>query len=126
MWKWVRVRKRSARRQSSRKHYREHKEAARVLVHARLSVLNEHYQFSYNRVAIKDQKSRWGSCSKKGNLNFNYRLLFLPPHLADYVIVHELCHLAEFNHGASFWNRVAEVAPEYRSHRNELRAIRIR
>lgn len=65
------------------------KKAARVFVHHRLLVLNELYGFTYNKVAIRNQRTRWGSCSKKGNLNFNYRVASLPFHLADYIIVHE-------------------------------------
>jgi predicted metal-dependent hydrolase len=64
---------------------------------------NEHYHFRYNRVSIKMQISRWGSCSRYGNLNFNYGLINLPQELADYVVVHELCHLKEMNHGPKFW-----------------------
>ncbi len=127
MWKWVRkrIRPRRQRRVAHAKHYREHKEAARAFVHARLLAINaEHYNFTYNRVAIRNTRSRWGSCSKRGNLNFNYRLLFLPPHLADYVIAHELCHLQEFNHGPHFWALVEKVIPGYRQCRAELRGIR--
>ncbi len=83
--------------------------------------MNVHYGFEYKKVAIRDQKRRWGSCSKSGNLNFNYRILFLPPHLADYIIVHELCHLKEFNHGKNFWTLVGQAVPVYESHKQELR-----
>lgn len=127
MWRWVRVRRRKVgRRAGPTKPYLAHKEAARELIHARLEALNVHYGFTYNKVAIRDQRSRWGSCSKMRNLNFNYRLVFLPPHLVDYVIVHELCHLEEFNHGPSFWALVARVVPEHQVCRRELRAIRMR
>lgn len=129
MWTLRRIvrRRRGVRRRTaaSAKHYREHKEAARVLVHERLSALNASYNFAYNRVAIRDTRSRWGSCSQKKNLNFNYRIIFLPPHLADYLIVHELCHLAEFNHGPRFWALVAEAVPEYKIHRTALRKLPI-
>src|SRR3989339_1317391 len=87
------------------------KEYARAFVHNRLQVLNQHYRFDYKRVSIRNQKTRWGSCSKRGNLNFNYRIVSLPIHLADYVIVHELCHLEEFNHSQNFWNLVARAIP---------------
>ena len=105
--------------------YETHKEAARVLVHERLAALNETYGFAYGRVSIKNQKTMWGSCSRRGNLNFNYRLLFLPPRLADYVIVHELCHLQELNHSRRFWELVSRAIPDYQSCRRELRAHRI-
>ncbi len=105
--------------------YYRQREFARRFVHSRLEMFNEHYRFVYNRVAIRNQKTRWGSCSKKRNLNFNYRIASLPIHLADYVIVHELCHLAEFNHSQKFWNLVARAIPDHRTRRRELRAIHI-
>ncbi len=104
-----------------RTHYLEHKEAARRLITERLRVWNAHYGFSFGRVAIRDQRSRWGSCSKKGNLNFNYRLLFLPLPLVDLVIVHELCHLKEFNHSSAFWALVEQTIPDLALRRNALR-----
>lgn len=103
-----------------------HKERARVFVHERLEVVNKEYGFLYNRVAIRDQKSRWGSCSAKGNLNFNYRIQFLPLHLADYIIAHELCHLKEFNHGKGFWELVERAVPEYKKCCVELQKIHMR
>lgn len=106
----------------SQKHYLAYKEAARALVHRRLDELNVH-DFVYHRVSIKNMTSRWGSCSSKKNLNFNYRILFLPPHLQDYIIVHELCHLKVFNHSLAFWNLVAETAPNYKACRRELKKI---
>lgn len=83
---------------------------------------NRHYGFSYTKVSVRNQKTRWGSCSRQGSLSFNYRIIFLPPHLADYLIVHELCHLKEFNHSKKFWNLVAQAFPNYRELRRELRA----
>lgn len=93
-----------------------------MLAHARLAHFNEAYGFALGRVAIKNHKSRWGSCSKKGNLNFNYKIALLPPELADYVIVHELCHLGEFNHSPRFWALVARTVPDHRALRARLRA----
>jgi predicted metal-dependent hydrolase len=88
-------------------------------------VLNAFYNFAYNKVAIRDQKSRWGSCSTKKNLNFNYRIQFLPVHLIDYIVVHELCHLEEFNHGENFWKLVEKAIPRYRECQVELRKVRM-
>lgn len=104
-------------------HYQNHKEAARSLTLARLEHFNQHYQLTYNRVAIKNTRSRWGSCSSKNNLNFNYRIIFLPPELQDYLIVHELCHLQEMNHGPQFWALVAQTLPQYRQCITQLRAL---
>lgn len=108
-------------RKSSKKEYAEHKERALVLARARLEYFNTFYNFSFNKINIKNQKTRWGSCSMKGNLNFNYKIALLPSHLADYIIVHELCHLKEFNHSRKFWNLVAETMPNFLELRNELK-----
>ena len=99
----------------------EDREAARVLVHARLEHFNQYYNFSYNKVTIRNQKTRWGSCSNKGNLNFSVRILALPRDAQDYLIVHELCHLKEFNHSSRFWDLVAEQVPDYKRIRHMLR-----
>jgi len=101
--------------------YAKDKEAARSLIKERLAFFNDIYGFTYGRVAIRNQRTIWGSCSGKGNLNFNYRVLFLPPRLADYVIVHELCHLRELNHSPRFWALVSRAVPDYAACRSELR-----
>lgn len=67
----------------------------------------------YGRVAVRDQRSRWGSCSSKHNLNFNWKLILAPAEALDYVVVHELCHLREFNHSPRFWRLVRAQLPEY-------------
>ena len=114
----VRTRKRSI---YTSAHYRTHRAEALALVSARLEHFNQHYQFSYNTVSVKNQKTRWGSCSSKRNLNFNYKVLFLTPAQCDYIIVHELCHLVEFNHSTRFWARVAEQIPDYKAIRKTVR-----
>ena len=76
---------------------------------------------SYNRISIRDQKTRWGSCSARGTLSFNWRLMLAPPTIADYVIVHELCHLTYMNHSADFWHKVESVYPDYRTARKWLK-----
>lgn len=75
----------------------------------------------YEGISVKDQKSRWGSCSSKGNLNFNFRILMAPEKVCDYVIWHELCHLVYMNHSKEFWNLVASYCPEYRTCKQWLR-----
>ena len=104
-----------------RREYLKYKNRARGLAQKRLVYFNQFYGFKYHRIFIKKQKTRWGSCSKKGNLNFNYKIALLPPKLADYIIVHELCHLKEFNHSKEFWNLVAENFPDYKKIRKEIR-----
>tara|TARA_B100000508_G_C11463608_1_gene280418 strand:+ start:1093 stop:1521 length:429 start_codon:yes stop_codon:yes gene_type:complete len=120
---WRIVRRRRKRASSVTKHYKEHKEAARELTLARLKHFNQHYQLEWNRVAIRNQRRCWGSCTSLKNLNFNYKILLLPPHLRDYIIVHELCHLAELNHGKRFWSLVEEQIPDYKKHVAELKVI---
>lgn len=85
--------------------------------------VNKEYGFSYAKITVRDQKTRWGSCSSRGTLSFNYRIMYLPPHLATYLVAHELCHLRERNHGARFWELVARVCPEYKQCRTELKNI---
>ncbi|MDO8594239.1 MAG: M48 family metallopeptidase [bacterium] len=115
------IRQAQGKRINRKKHFAEHKEKARLLVQERLEHFNQFYGLTWNKVAIRNQRSRWGSCSRKGNLNFNYKVVFLPPHLADYLVVHELCHLEELNHSSAFWSLVARTMPEHREMRKELR-----
>lgn len=110
-------------RRRNRKQYLKLKEDARVLAHARVGYYNAFYGFNVGKIFIKNHKSRWASCSERGNLNFNYKIVLLPDALADYLVVHELCHLAEFNHSPKFWALVAQCCPNYRELKKELRAI---
>lgn len=94
---------------------------ARKFIHERIGVLNQKLNLSFNKVFVKDQKTRWGSCSGQKNLNFNWRLIMAPAPVLDYVIVHELMHLLEPNHSKRFWALVAEACPDYKEHRAWLR-----
>ena len=105
----------------NRADYLRNKNAAFELVNIKIIHLNKIYNFRFKRISIRNQKTRWGSCSLKGNLNFNYKILFLPEHIADYIVAHELCHLEEFNHSRKFWNLVAETIPNYLEIRKELK-----
>ena len=111
----------------NRKDFLENKERALALAKEHLSYFNQTYQFDLAgiQIKIKNQKTRWGSYSKKGTINFNYRIVRLPQHLLYCVIVHELCHLGEFNHSKNFWNLVAKTLPNYAEMRRELRKNRI-
>lgn len=107
----------------NRKHYLKLKEEARAWVASRVGFYNAFYGHTVGKVFIKNTKSRWASCSQKGNLNFNYKIVLLPQALADYIIIHELCHLHEFNHGPKFWALVSQTCPNYRAARKALRHI---
>ena len=72
---------------------------------------------SYRNITIREQKTRWGSCSSEKNLNFNWKLILAPPEVLDYVVVHELCHLKEMNHSKAFWDEVEKVMPEYETYK---------
>ena len=76
---------------------------------------------TYGRITIRNQKTRWGSCSAKGNLNFNCLLMKAPEEVMDYVIVHELCHRIEMNHSKKFWDLVEQMMPDYRERREWLK-----
>ncbi len=76
---------------------------------------------AYGRVTIRNQKSKWGSCSGKGNLNFNCLLVLCPPQALDYVVIHELCHLREMNHSPAFWALVERAMPDYQTWREWLK-----
>jgi predicted metal-dependent hydrolase len=107
----------------NKKEYLKLREYARDFVAKRLEKYGEFYGFEYKKVAIRNQKTRWGSCSSKSNLNFNYKIVLLPERHADYIIVHELCHLKEFNHSRVFWNLVSQTIPEYKKIIKQLKVL---
>ncbi len=76
---------------------------------------------TYGRITIRNQRSRWGSCSSRGNLNFNCLLMLVPAEVMDYVVVHELCHRKHMNHSQQFWAEVEKLIPDYKAHRQWLK-----
>ena len=76
---------------------------------------------TYGKITVRNQKTRWGSCSSKGNLNFNCLLMLAPPEVLDYVVVHELCHRKQMNHSKAFWSEVEKVLPDYKEARKWLK-----
>lgn len=97
------------------------KKEAKIFVMDRVRKLALLHNFTYNRISLRDQSTRWGSCSSSKNLNFNWRLIFAPVEILDYVIIHELAHTREMNHSANFWTIVATTMPDYEKHRKWLR-----
>lgn len=110
-------------RTRNRSQFKENKAKALELVTARLEHFNKFYNYKYGKVIIRNQKSRWGSCSRKGNLSFNYKIIYLDPSVSDYIVVHELCHLKEFNHSKNFWNLVGERIEDYKEIRKKLKLV---
>ena len=100
---------------------KRYKNAARARFEARTAYYHAITGGHYTSITIRDQKTRWGSCSSRGTLSFNYRLIFAPPKVLDYVVVHELCHLTHMNHSKDFWNMVASVMPDYKVCKNWLK-----
>lgn len=110
-------------RRLSNADYAECKDEAKQLVTRRVEHFMKMYDVTYNVINIKNQKSRWGSCSKKRNLNFNYKIIFLPQEIQDYVIVHEICHLIEFNHSKKFWQLVEKAIPGFNDLKRQLQSF---
>ncbi len=97
------------------------REKTRQLVTERVKHYAPIIGVKYNQIAIRTQRTRWGSCSSKGNLNFNCLLGLTSPEVLDYVVVHELCHLIELNHSKQFWDAVERTMPDYKVHRKWLK-----
>ena len=94
---------------------------ARIVLSQKVAYYAEQMGVEYGRIAIRCQRTRWGSCSSKKNLNFNCLLMFTPEAVQDYVVVHELCHLKEMNHSKRFWHEVEQVMPDYKVHKKWLK-----
>ena len=88
-----------------------------------LEQLAEEHGFHYNGLSIRAQKTRWGSCSSKKNINLNCKLLFMPVEVVNCVMIHELCHTIEMNHSSRFWDLVADCDPNYKENRKSLKLL---
>jgi hypothetical protein len=103
--------------------YVKYKTLALDIAQKKIARFNAFYGYTINKISIRNQRTRWGSCSRNGNLNFSYRIIYLPEESSDYIIVHELCHLGEFNHSKRFWNLVAKIVPDYKKVRKKIRGM---
>ncbi len=100
---------------------RWYRDRARRLIAGRLAHFSREHGFEYGKVSIRDQKTRWGSCSAKKNLSFSWRLIQLPPDILDYVVVHELVHTRVLNHSKAFWAEVGSICPDYKQAVEQLK-----
>lgn len=105
----------------TRRDYLKNKIKAYNLVSEKVKFFNGLYNFNINKIFIKNQRTLWGSCSALGNLNFSYKLVYLPDELINYLAVHELCHLKEMNHSCRFWSLVEKTLPDYKVLRRRLK-----
>ncbi len=98
-----------------------YREQARARISERAAWFARIMGVSYGRITIRAAKTRWGSCSAKGNLNFHWKLILMPEEVLDYVVVHELAHRKQMNHSPAFWAEVEKVLPDYRERRRWLK-----
>jgi len=108
-------------RASASKYFEDfYKSKAKEIIHKRVLDIASKLGIKFNKLRITSALSRWGSCNSIGNVNFSWRLIMAKPNVIDYVIIHEFCHLFEFNHSPKFWNLVAKIMPDYKTHKKWL------
>lgn len=105
--------KRSNIKYTNKDDYLKYKDLALDIIRIKIEYFNTFYNLPLNKISIRNQRTKWGSCSSSGNLSFNYRLCFLPDNLSDYIVVHELCHLAFMDHSQYFWDKVSITIPDH-------------
>jgi predicted metal-dependent hydrolase len=110
-------------RKNSSQHFERHRIDANNLVSKKIGYWAKKLGYEYTSVTVKQFKSRWGSCSSEGNLSFNYKIVFLPEDLQDYVVVHELCHTKRKDHSKYFWALVYKSLPDYSKLRIKIRSL---
>lgn len=98
-----------------------YKEEARRIITEKVNYYESFFNRSYGNIRIKSMKTRWGSCSTKGNLNFNWKIIMAPEEVIDYLVVHELSHLLEMNHSSDFYKQLSRVLPNYKTHQKWLK-----
>jgi predicted metal-dependent hydrolase len=108
-------------REEHEREYSARRSEARNIIERRVSELSSQHGFRYRKISIRNQRTRFGSCSRIGNLSFQYRIAFFAPEERDYIIIHELCHLRHFDHSPAFWAEVGSFIPEYERIRRQLR-----
>lgn len=109
----------------TQEHYQAHKEEAKKMLSDMVIAWATRMNVSVSSVSIRNQRTRWGSCSSHGSIQLNYRLLFIPRDLAEYVVVHELCHRVHMNHSTAFWRLVETHIPDYKERKIKLRNLGI-
>ena len=104
---------------------RDELEKIKKKIESRVNAYKKAMGVTIRWITIRNQKTRWGSCSSKGNLNFNYQLYYLPDELLDYVVIHELAHRRYMDHSKEFWDEVEKYCPDYRERRQQLKKYKL-
>ena len=98
-----------------------YRQKAKEMIENRVEYYNRHFKLKPKNIKIKDQKTRWGSCTFKNDLAFNYKLIMAPSDVLDYVVVHEMCHMEHKDHSKAYWRRVSSILPDYKDRKQWLR-----